>query len=215
MTSLKALGYTPVLLPEYELLPVPVSSHPDMLIYRMSSGALLTYTGYYEANRSVFDRLCCEIFTEDILPDKVYPHDIYLNALRLGDTVYGRCDMLPQIILNDTKKAVNINQGYARCSACVIDQNAIITADRSIAGAAGARGVEVTLIESGNIELEGYGYGFIGGASGLLDGCVAFIGDPGTHPSGDKITAAVLSRGMDIIILDDCMLCDCGGLILI
>jgi hypothetical protein len=159
--------------------------------------------------------LCCEVVTEDTIPDNVYPNDIYLNALRLGDTVYGRCDILSQIILNDTKNAVNIHQGYARCSACVIDQNAIITADRSIAGAAGARGVEVTLIESGNIELDGYRYGFIGGASGLFDGCVAFIGDPMTHPSGDKITAAVLNRGMNIIILDDGVLCDCGGLIFI
>lgn len=215
LASLKAMGYTPVPLPSYERLPEPVSSHPDMLIYTMRSGQLLTYTGYFNANRSLFDMLCREVVTEDILPDKVYPHDIYLNALRLGDTVYGRCDSLSPYILSDTKKAVNIHQGYARCSACVIDGSAVITADRGIAFAAGASGTEVTLIESGNIILDGYGYGFIGGASGRLGDGVAFIGDPMTHPSGDKITTAVLRRGLDIIILDDGMLCDCGGLILI
>jgi hypothetical protein len=213
--KLKTLGYTPVPLPPYERLPDPVSSHPDMLIYRLSSGAVLTYTGYYNENRSLFDRLGCEVITEDILPGKTYPRDIYMNALRLGDTVYGRIDVLSQYILNDSKRKVYIRQGYARCSACIIDQGALITADFCIASAASSNGAAVTLIESGNIKLEGYDYGFIGGASGQLESGIAFFGDVMTHPSGEKITAAVLSRGMDVIKLDDGMLVDNGGLILI
>ncbi|MHB1151993.1 MAG: DUF6873 family GME fold protein [Eubacteriales bacterium] len=213
--KLKTLGYMPVPLPPYERLPEPVSSHPDMLIYRLNSGAILTYTGYYIENRSLFDRLGCEVITEDILPEKTYPRDIYMNALRLGDTVYGRIDMLSQYILNDSNKKVFIRQGYARCSACIIDCDALITADFCIASAASNNGAEVTLIENGNIKLEGYGYGFIGGASGQLDSGIAFFGDVMTHPSGKKITAAVLSRGMDVIKLDDGMLVDSGGLILI
>lgn len=214
-TNLKKLGYTPVLLPPYECLPEPVSSHPDMLIYRLNSGVLLTYNGYYNKNRALFDRIGAEVITEDMLPEKTYPRDIYFNALRLGDTVFGRTDMISQHILKDSIKAVFIRQGYARCSACIIDQGALITADFCIASAAIKHGTKVTLIESGNIKLEGYGYGFIGGSSGQLESGIAFFGDVMTHPSGEKITAAVLSRGMDVIKLDDGMLVDSGGLMLI
>ena len=215
LASLETAGYTPVVLPSYRKLPEPVSSHPDMLIYRLRSGALLTYKSYYEANRSLFGRLNCEIITEDIPPEKIYPHDISLNALRLGNTVYGRTDALSPYILRDADHTVFVRQGYARCSVCVVDRGAIITADRSIASAVGASGAEVTFIESGSILLEGYGCGFIGGASGLFEGGVAFTGDPMTHPSGKKITAAIGSRGMSILNLGEGILRDCGGLLFI
>lgn len=213
--SLVALGYIPVLLPPYKRLPGPVSSHPDMLVYPLSSGALLTYEEYYNAHRRLFNMLGREIITDSYLPDKIYPRDIFLNALRIGGTVYGRTDMMSRHILNDAKNSVRVRQGYARCSVCVIDDNAVITADRGIARAAVRAGTEVTLIESGDIILEGYDYGFIGGASGILPEGVAFMGDPAAHPSGEKITAAVRSRGLDIIMLDEGMLCDSGGLIII
>ncbi|MDD4772194.1 MAG: hypothetical protein PHZ09_01125 [Eubacteriales bacterium] len=213
-SRLLSMGYRPVLLPSYKRLPEPVSSHPDMLIYRLSSGALLTYTEYYNENRALFNMIECEVITEERLPGNRYPEDIYLNALRIGDTVIGRTDKLSRHILRDAENAIYVRQGYARCSACVVDRD-IITADTRIASAASGLGGRVTLTESGNIALEGYDYGFIGGASCRLKEGIAFFGDIMTHPSGENIKAAVLSRGFDVIKLDDGILTDLGGLIVI
>ncbi len=210
--KLQKSGYTAISLPPYKRLPEPVSSHPDMLVYRLSSCALLTYTEYYKENSLLFDQLGCGIVTEDKYPDKFYPRDICLNALRIGDTVFGRTDMLSGYILNDAKKTVCIRQGYARCSACIVDRNTLITADVSVASAVGKTGVDIILIENGYIQIDGYGYGFIGGTCGQLENAIAFCGDVMLHPSGEKITAAILSRGMDVIGLTNGVLVDNGGL---
>ncbi len=212
---LKESGLTPVLLPPYERLPEPVASHPDMLVYRLRSGALLTYAGYYALNSSVFQKLGCVIITEKIVPEKEYPKDIVLNALRVGDIVFGRTDRLSEMILKDTRRSVFIRQGYSRCSACVIDDGSLITADPAVASAVAEYGVSVTFITGGGIRLEGYGCGFIGGASGVIGNSVAFFGNISAHPEGEKIKAAVLSRGKDIISLEDDVLTDYGGLMII
>lgn len=212
---LKKSGLTPVLLPPYEQLPAQVASHPDMLVYRLNSGALLTYAGYYALNSSMFQKLGCVIITEKIIPEDKYPKDIYLNALRVNNIVFGRTDHLSEIILEDTRRSVFIRQGYSRCSACVIDNGSLITADRAVASAVSEYGVTVTLITGGSIRLEGYDYGFIGGASGVIGNSVAFFGNVSAHPDGEKIKAAVLSRGKDIISLDDDVLTDYGGLMII
>ena len=211
---LLSLGYRPILLPSYKRLPEPVSSHPDMLIYQLSSGALLTYEEYYNENRALFNMLGCDVLTEERLPGNKYPEDIYLNALRIADTVIGRTDKLSRHILRDAEETVYVRQGYTRCSACVVDGD-IITADTCIASAASRLGSRITLTKSGNIILEGYDYGFIGGASCRLREGIAFFGDIMTHPSGEKIKAAVLSRGFDVIKLNDGILTDLGGLVVI
>ena len=63
---------------------------------------------------------------------------------------------------------VNVSQGYAKCSTCVVGEDAIITYDRGIAKAADAAGMDVLVIEPGHVDLPGYDTGFIGGASGLV-----------------------------------------------
>lgn len=61
---------------------------------------------------------------------------------------------------------VNINQGYARCSTLILNNRTAVTADISVKNALEKDGAKVLLISSGDIKLEGYDYGFIGGASG-------------------------------------------------
>ena len=112
-------------------------------------------------------------------------------------------------------KTVNINQGYARCSTLVLNEKALITSDLSIEKALKKDGVEVLLISSGNIILDGYDYGFIGGASGKIDeNTVVFLGNVTNHPDYRRIENFCENHNISIkIICKDMPLTDIGGIV--
>ena len=117
---------------------------------------------------------------------------------------------------NNGIKTVNVNQGYARCSTLIVAQNAAITADKSIEKALKSNGAEALLISEGNIRLEGFDYGFIGGASCTDEKTVYFFGNVKKHPDYEKIKAFCDRYNSNIEILcEDEPLTDIGGAVLI
>ena len=101
-------------------------------------------------------------------PGEGYPRDCALNACIAGGRFFHRLDASsPEALANLPAglETVNIAQGYAKCSVCVVDGRSVITADRGIAKAALSAGLDVLTVTPGYIELEGFDCGFIGGAS--------------------------------------------------
>ena len=92
---------------------------------------------------------------------------------------------------------IPVKQGYAKCSLCIVSENAVITADEGLAYTLCRAGLDVLKIIPGCIRLPGYGYGFIGGCCGKLDAAtMAFAGDPLTHPDGKKILSFMERHGV-------------------
>ena len=112
-------------------------------------------------------------------------------------------------------KIVNVNQGYTKCSVCKVSENAIITADQSIAKAAQAMGIDVLPICEGYISLPPFKHGFIGGASGLCNGLktLYFCGNINLHKDADAIKAFCKNHNREIVSLSDEVLFDVGTLI--
>ncbi len=212
--NFKILNCSVIKLPPYSRLPDPVSTHPDMLINILPNNKILTYGEYYRQNRVLFDNLEYEIITEENIPQNKYPYDIALNALQLGNKIIGRIDMTSNHILKNYPEQIKTNQGYARCSVCKIDENNIITADESISAAVSSF-ANVTMIKYGYIKLNGYDYGFIGGACGKLKNSIVFFGNINTHPDSKKITASIERCGCDIICIKNGELYDYGGIVFI
>ncbi len=148
-----------------------------------------------------------------------YPDNVLLNFLYLNGKLYGKesaIDSALQKYCNDNHiEIINVNQGYARCSTLVINEDATVTSDRSIEKALKNNGVEVLLISAGNIVLEGYDYGFIGGASGKLDdNTVVFFGNVKNHPDYFKIKNFCNKYNTNIkIISEEIPLTDIGGIV--
>lgn len=198
------------LLPSFSLLPAPVSSHADMLMYKLND-SLLIHRQYYEMNFNLFKTVDVTLTDEYI--SNIYPHDILLNCLKLNSTVYCKADYISKYIKSDAEKIVNVKQGYARCSTCIINEHAIITADRSI-----ARNVidtDVLLIKEGYIKLQGYDYGFIGGASINMDGKILFLGDIKRHPDCNNMIKFCEKHNVEVISLSNEMLYDYGSMVII
>lgn len=206
------------LLPPFESLAGPVASHADMLVFNFGHDTVL-YADYAEANPELACLLrdrCAQSITLSTHPVKEkYPLDVGLNALVCTENVFSltkHCaDEVKKVAEKYSLKHQNVRQGYSACSSLSIN-GGVVSADRSILNAARKCGIDTLEISSGNIILEGYNEGFIGGASGVCDGSVYFLGNIDTHQDGEKIRKFLKTHGYDIVCLGDGPLTDVGGI---
>lgn len=153
-------------------------------------------------------------------PGRIYPQNILLNCLYMNGTLFGKLDAIDDIVLDycedNNIKLVNVAQGYAKCSTLMLNDNAAITADRSIEKALIKNGAEVLLIEPGHIELTGFDYGFIGGASFCDDNKTFFFGNVKAHHDYERIKQFCSKNKLNIKILcEDMPLTDIGGAVIL
>lgn len=198
-----------------------VSSHPDMYMVNINSRIL--YDNYIahlfdaavpskeaiKCNRGVDKLKCCE-----------YPYNIGFNCVSVGNKLICNSKYTCKAVLEFAEpmnyEIIDVNQGYAKCSTCVINNNAIITEDISIAKCAERKGIEVLLIEKGFVGLKGYDYGFIGGCCGMIDDkLLAFNGNIKFHPNGKAIEEFCSNHSVNILNLCDRDLYDIGSIFII
>lgn len=213
--EIEKLGHTVISSDTVDMFPIPEQKHADMQILPINNDIFILNECTVLAKNIPNDRL---IYC-DKKAGKKYPENILLNFLFLNNTLYGKLSAIDKNLLDyceeNNIKTVNINQGYARCSTLVLNENAVITSDLSIEKALKNDGVEVLLISSGNIILDGYDYGFIGGASGKIDNnTVVFLGNVKNHPDYRKIENFCENHNISIrIICKDMPLTDIGGIV--
>lgn len=223
--KLLILGYRVITLPPFSRLSEAVASHTDMLITRLGN-EFISYADYCEEASYVFSDLTLMTvgagvrftFTaDDVAPD--YPHDVGLNALKMGNKLFCRVESASETLLTSAKRQgieiIDVKQGYPACTVLKLNDSAAITSDRGMADILKKHGIRVTLIEQGDISLPPYEYGFIGGAGEVEDGKLYFFGDPKTHRDGEKIIAAAESESLRVVPLSSGKLQDLGGILFI
>lgn len=204
------------LLPPYERLPAPVMSHCDMLMCRCR-GRLFVWHEYFAAHQELFDGVPDAVRPVSGKPSYLYPGDIGLDLLTmLGDSLcFGHetaADEVRRDIEENGGRFVPVRQGYTRCSVLKVTDDAVITADESIARETAKRNIDTLVISPGGIALEGYDHGFIGGASGNIDGKIVFFGDLSSHRDARQISEFITKHGMSAVSLCDGELFDLGGM---
>ena len=219
---LTALGHRTLRLPPHPILPEPVASHPDMLLFFAKDAIFCTKT-YYEIATDELNEIA-NVYGAPIRfiqkeYGSSYPNDVPLNALPLANCLFCNTQTVADELLNLGLEPCHVNQGYTKCSALPLGDRAIITADASIAKTAKEQGIDVLQIQEGHIALPGYDYGFIGGSAsfavrGGLD-AVFFAGDISQHPNHSKIERFCQSYGFKIINLSNAPLCDVGTIFMI
>lgn len=194
-------------LPPDRRLAAPVSTHADMLVFTYGDTAIME-EAYAKAHDLQGEY---RLITAKVPRGERYPDDIGLNALAVGDRVFCNAAHTAREILGCGKEIVDVRQGYAACSALVLSDSCIVTADPSIVRAAERKNVDVVQIRPGYIRLPGYDSGFIGGATARVGEAVCFFGDPSVHPDFPGIEAACSRLGLRICVLGDGVLTDHGG----
>ena len=153
---------------------------------------------------------------EDIAPE--YPQNVLLNAVYMNKKLYCKADSVAKAVKKHCEsnniEIVNVNQGYTKCSTAVLD-DCFITADKGIFDAMSRNGEEGLLIDSGDIELDGVDYGFIGGCTFYHKGKAYFTGDITQHKSFKIIKEFLSDRNIKIKCLSNRKLYDIGGFIVV
>ena len=215
-------GFHALKLTENRRLSAAVASHTDMLVLRIGR-ELFSTAEYCEENEELFLNIRKLLpsyslrFTADEQSAE-YPDDVALNALVLGKRIFAREKSLSALVKERAErleyKIINVNQGYPACTALRLNDGAVITADCGMARILTEHGIRVTLIDEGGISLPPYSYGFIGGAAGVFDNKLYFLGDHKTHPSAKSIENAAQREGLTVVDLaPGVTLCDLGGIL--
>lgn len=192
----------------------PVSAHPDMTLFPVCEKTFVCAPevfGEYEKKLSPFGiKLICG---ETTLKSN-YPKDIAYNIFKTEKFALGKFASTDNVILNLLNKSgiemTEVKQGYSKCSVCGFGSCAI-TADNGLFDALKDKGMNVLKVPCGEIVLEGYDYGFIGGASGeRKNGEVFFFGDLESITYGGKIRDFVLENGWRVREIKGYPLTDTG-----
>lgn len=149
--------------------------------------------------------------------DKDYPNNVMLNCVVLNDKLICNtktiADEVLQMAIQDNLKIINVNQGYTKCSTCIVNENAIITSDKSIYKSC-RNEMDVLLIRQGYIELSGTDYGFIGGSSFKYNrNTLVFSGNVKLHPDYESIKSFVENHNVELFSLTENTMIDIGSII--
>ena len=216
--GMESYGITTYALAGSGKLAYPVASHPDMVCMHLGGKKWLFNNEVYEKNKLLIDclfldiKLCRESLSAN------YPLNVLYNGCIIGRNIICKetsLSVMAQLEASTQKmNIINVKQGYAKCSVCVVDERSIITSDFSIQEAAQRNGLDALLIQPGYIKLDGYDYGFIGGCSFKADkNTLAFTGDIKKHPDYKKILGFTKAKKVDIISISDEPLYDYGSVL--
>ena len=211
-----AFGHGRIMLPSVlcPALSKPVATHPDMILFSPEKGVVICAKEVFAEYSRLLSPYGIRLVQGESHLNSAYPEDIAYNVLNTPAGAFARFDKTDrQIVLalqTRNKRMHSVKQGYARCSS-VSFGNALVTADTTIAKAGRLAGLSVLTIRPGFVSLPGYDYGFLGGASGIIDGdTVAFSGDLDTHPDGEVIRSFIRKNGFQIAEIPGLPLTDVG-----
>ena len=220
--SLMAIGLKVIRTCLCDKLPLPVNGHPDLMYHKISDefACIAPNCFAYLINEFAKNKklLKGKVFVKGKSSlGEIYPEDISYNILRIGNFAFGKISSidicLRRALEDEGVELIDIKQGYAKCSVAVTSKNSAITSDIGILKVLEKRGISVLFLEPGGIDLPGYDYGFIGGASGLINDKFLLTGKFARVGCNEKIESFVKDNGSRLIFLSDRKIIDLGSVI--
>ena len=213
--KLNSLGIETVNIKSSYFLPEPINSHADIQLLHIGSNIIFSQK---EHSFEGLEKKEFNIKNIKESPNIKYPHDVRLNCAIIGDKIICNKKTVSANVLEFAESAgltiINVNQGYSRCSICVVDEKSIITDDKSIFESAQNFFDDTLYVSKNSIRLSGYNYGFIGGCTGKIDkNKIAFNGRIDSHEDHNKIIDFLADHNTVIIELNNERLTDIGGII--
>ena len=189
-----------------------LDTHTDILVHPLPSGELVVDRDNFEYYKKIFP-------DKKILPShsslsKKYPKDVPLNAFTFKNYFIHNLKFTDQVLLDYYKNSgyemKNIKQGYGKCSS-LVTEDFIITSDGGIYESL-RDFIPIYKINHGEIKLQNFNYGFIGGASGALGKKIFFTGDFSHHSSYEEILKIIKKYDYEIEILSKDPIEDFGSI---
>ncbi len=214
-TELNSLEISVISVPQNKILHEPVSAHPDMQILHLGGGNFLSDISILDL-LNIKEISICEKFNNRRVAYELgreYPNDVLFNAVIMGKYIICNKKTVCNEIFLLEKEIINVNQGYTKCSVAVVNDDAIITDDISIYKSVSGK-IDALYVEHGLVELNGYNYGFIGGACGKISkNILAFYGSIQKCKQYNDIKLFCSNHNVECISLSNKPLYDFGSLI--
>jgi len=211
---LTSRGYNLLICPPSNLLYDAVCGHPDMLLHILGNNIVV----HKDMDSSFIQSLVLQnykVYKSKSALKINYPYNICLNSLTIRNLFVHSINFTDEnlLLIAKDKKLINIKQGYTKCSTCIVNDHAIITSDVTIAKALILEKIDVLLIPPGDILLPGLNYGFIGGATGLIEeNLLAFYGHLDYYLYGKEVLDFLKKHKVEPVFLRDGKLIDRGSI---
>ena len=195
-----------------------IHGHPDIVVHPVGDNQLIIAPNVFDMLQPLLIKKGFALTKGETWLNRNYPENIAYNVLRIGSYAFHNTKYTDKAIKDEFEKneidLIHVKQGYTKCSACIVDENAIITSDIILAKTVEKFGIESLLIKPEGIILQGLNYGFIGGSCGLLSkSTMAFTGNLDNIQDYYKIVDFLNSKGIEVKILSTKQIFDIGSII--
>ncbi len=214
--ELEELGLRCIILSENTDLDSEISRHADINCLNCGTGKILLSCHLKGDRAPVVDGICFDKSYE--LIKSPYPGDVRFNVSFIKNKLICNKKHISSNITDLAERnniqIIDVKQGYARCSICIVNENAIITDDSKIACLLKKYQIDVLEISKGAIRLSEKHYGFIGGASGKIsENEIYFSGNLSMHPDYKSIIDFLSLHNVQALFNKNRPLRDFGGFI--
>lgn len=215
--KLKTLGNVFLSAPAFENnIKSNIANHPDIQIHFVNENTAFAAASVYDYYKKILPSYVTVLKGLSDIGD-TYPGDCAYNIARINKTIICNTKYADKLILDYYQKndynIINVKQGYSKCNICSISKKVFITEDIGILNTVTKNfaDIKLYLISPGDVKLDGYNCGFIGGASGItLDNTVLFCGNP---QKNDQLFEILVKEKVKFISLSDVDLYDFGTII--
>ena len=216
--TLKNMGHHIIESMRYPGFSDATATHPDMQIHLLGNDMAITAPSCYSFYRKRLPH-SINLIKGDKEIIGTYPNDCAYNVARVGNTIFCNThhasNALLQYYKKKKKQIIHVNQGYTKCNIAIVGKNCIITEDVGIHNSVIANKLPIksVLIPKGEVSLQGFPYGFIGGACGGCENQIFWYGTPKICSYYLQLEAEVIKQKTESISLEQKPLEDLGGII--
>jgi len=211
--KLKEYGYTCIATEKSANVSYPIFRHADVL-YLKTGNKEIYVSDCQKNNIQLLKKLGYSVREVSLSPG--YKTESKLNMVVTDSIIICNPDTCIEFdsFVTD-KEVIQVKQGYTKCSTVILSDNDFITEDEGICKTLKSAGKNCLLIEKGFARLDGYNYGFIGGASVFIKApkTLLFFGDITKHPDYNSIKGFCLNINIEVDWIDELQLTDIGGMI--
>jgi hypothetical protein len=193
-----------------------ISGHPD-IFFCQAKQELAVAPNLPEKYFSALQKHGVKFTTGQKPVGNTYPHTSHYNAVVSQTHLIHNINYTDKSLLQICRglKTIHVNQGYTRCNLISLNGSVFITSDPGFNKTLTDHGLNCHYFPPHEIYLEGFTYGFLGGACGILEQKLFVCGNLNLHNWGNKFRNVAENAGYEMIELCNTPLHDTGSIIFV